>query len=32
MHGSSFTGDGAQALRDLANAYDQQFPLPDRAA
>jgi flavorubredoxin len=32
MHGSSFTGDGAQALRDLADAYDEQFPVPDRAA
>ncbi len=32
MHGSSFTGDGARALRDLADAYDQQFPAPDHAA
>ena len=25
MHGSSFSGDGAQALRDLAAAYDEQY-------
>jgi hypothetical protein len=24
MHGSSFRGDGSQALRDLANAYDER--------
>jgi hypothetical protein len=27
MHGSSFTGDGRQALHDLANAYDEHFPV-----
>jgi flavorubredoxin len=25
MHGSSFTGDGASALRDLASAYDERM-------
>ena len=25
MHGSSFTGDGAKALYDLATAYDEQY-------
>jgi flavorubredoxin len=30
MHGSSFIGDGAQALNDLANAYDEQFPAHSR--
>jgi hypothetical protein len=25
MHGSSFSGDGKQALNDLADAYEQRF-------
>jgi hypothetical protein len=25
MHGSSFTGDGGSALRDLAKAYDERY-------
>jgi hypothetical protein len=25
MHGSSFSGDGGAALRDLADAYEQRF-------
>jgi flavorubredoxin len=28
MHGSSFTGDGGQALRDLADGYDERFTFP----
>jgi flavorubredoxin len=30
MHGSSFTGDGAKALSDLANAYETQLMTPSR--
>jgi flavorubredoxin len=26
MHGSSFIGEGGQALRDLADQYEEQFP------
>jgi flavorubredoxin len=26
MHGSSFAGDGAAVLRELASAYEQEFP------
>jgi hypothetical protein len=25
MHGSSFSGDGAKALHDLAAAYDERY-------
>ncbi|HSO97008.1 MAG TPA: MBL fold metallo-hydrolase [Acidimicrobiia bacterium] len=28
MHGSSYSGDGAQALRELASAYDERFLSP----
>ena len=30
MHGTSFHGDGATALSDLANAYETQFLTPSR--
>jgi flavorubredoxin len=30
MHGSSFNGDGAKALSDLANAYETQLLTPSR--
>jgi hypothetical protein len=28
MHGSSYNGDGAKALYDLAAAYESRFPTP----
>ena len=30
MHGSSFHGDGAKALSDLANAYETQLLTPSQ--
>jgi hypothetical protein len=29
MHGSSYSGDGAAALRDLATAYEERFLAPE---